>query len=253
MTSPLEVWRRNLWSWVVPLAVCVVGLVGLAIYYSAFDGRVAVLEKEYEIRGARLESYRAEAIEIAEFLERVENQKRQVQTLYADHFQTEDQRFTRAITEVKRLARNAGLAPTSFSYPNSEEGPGLIRRSINFGVDGTYRQLRTFINFLELSDQFLTLESITLSGSSEGDKEPTLGIGLRLATFFATSEVEVDERDALDGDGSTEEETENNTENTVENTVDMPHDRGGPPDGESPVGPRADASEVAAQGEEVEE
>lgn len=204
MTGPFEVWLRNLWLWAVPLGVCIVGLLGLAIYYSAFDGRVAVLEAQYENRGAELERYRTEATEIADFLGRVEDQRQQVSSLYADHFQTEDERFTRSITEVKRLARNAGLAPTSFSYPTQQENPGLIRRSINFGVDGTYRQLRTFVNFLELSGQFLTLESITLSGSSEGNREPTLSIGLRLATFFVTEEELARESGLDEGGGGSD-------------------------------------------------
>ena len=59
----------------------------------------------------------------------------------------------------------------------------LIKRTITFGVDGDYRQLRKFINFLELSHSFLILEEIGLRGDEQ--PTPTLRISLRLSTLFA--------------------------------------------------------------------
>ena len=196
MTSPFAVWRRNLLVWAVPMSVVVLGILGLVVYYSSFDRRVEVLEKRHQTLTDQLASMRQESEQITEFLGRIESQRRQVADLYGDHFQTEGERFTRAITEVKRLAREAGLSPTSFIYPEEAEGGlGLIRRNINFGVEGTYRELRTFINFLELSDQFLTLEGIGLSGSTGGapNQEPSLNIGLRLVTYFSVGRTETPE------------------------------------------------------------
>ena len=177
MTSPFAVWRRNLLVWAVPMSVVVLGILGLVVYYSSFDRRVEVLEKRHQTLTDQLASMRQESEQITEFLGRIESQRRQVADLYGDHFQTEGERFTRAITEVKRLAREAGLSP------------------INFGVEGTYRELRTFINFLELSDQFLTLEGIGLSGSTGGapNQEPSLNIGLRLVTYFSVGRTETPE------------------------------------------------------------
>jgi hypothetical protein len=71
------------------------------------------------------------------------------------------------------------------SYPTEPlEAYGLRRRAFVFSVQGTYPDLRKFINLLELSDTFLTLEQVTLSESSGG----ALGIQLRVSTLFATGE-----------------------------------------------------------------
>lgn len=188
MTHPFEVWRRNLLLWVVPAGVCVLGALGLVIYYGTFDGRVETLANRHEAITAKLAEYRQESQEISEFLARVDGQDRKIDQLYLEHFETEDERFTRVLQEVKKLARDAGLQPTSFDYPiEVVDDYDLIRRGISFSVVANYQQLRTFINFLELTDQFLTLESIGLSGKTAQGSNPTLNINLKLATFFATS------------------------------------------------------------------
>ena len=53
---------------------------------------------------------------------------------------------------------------------------------MDFGVRGSYVALRRLINLLELSDSFLMLEEINLSG--RGSEE--LQITLRLSTLFST-------------------------------------------------------------------
>ncbi len=38
MTSLFDNWRRHLWLWVLPLGFCVLNLLGIAFYHSAFAG-----------------------------------------------------------------------------------------------------------------------------------------------------------------------------------------------------------------------
>lgn len=186
MISRFEVWRRTLWLWVVPLAFCLVGLVALGVYFQFFSGRVERLQSELQGAQQNLDRYRAERADGEAFLLRVQQQQRQVEELYVRQFRTEEERFTAAIQEVKRLARDAGLEPSNLAYPYSGKSTyDLAGRDINFSVEGTYRQVRTFINFLELSDHFLTLREVTLTGvSGEARREPTLGIRLRVTTYF---------------------------------------------------------------------
>ncbi len=190
MISRFEVWRRTLWLWVVPLAFCAVGLLILAIYMHSFSGRVERLQNQLQASRHSLESYRAQRADGESFLLRVEQQRRQVEELYVRQFRTEEERFTAVIQEVKRLARDAGLEPSNLAYPSSGKSAyDLAGRDINFSVNGTYRQVRTFINFLELSDHFLTLREVTLTGvSDEVRREPTLGINLRVSTYFHRQE-----------------------------------------------------------------
>ena len=89
-----------------------------------------------------------------------------------------------AFARVAELARRAGVEPSSIRYPEERlEDVGLTRRSIVFSVDGDYPGLRQFINFLELSELFLTLEEVSLAGGTRG-KSSKLRISLTVSTLF---------------------------------------------------------------------
>ena len=108
-----------------------------------------------------------------------------MQELYDERFSTRSERLTRFTAEVKSLARKAGLNPRSLSYPEQAiESYGLVKRSSIFAVQGTYQELRQFLNLMELSDSFLTLESISLSEANE-EQGPELRMSLKISTLFA--------------------------------------------------------------------
>ncbi len=208
MRRPFEAWRRSLTLWGLPFIFCLLNLLVLGFYFSFYAGEVERLEQRNEVAESDLAELSRRSAEIEAKLAHIETQRRNIQALHRERFQTEAERFTRAIQEVKELARDAGLNPTSFSYPQRvlpEEG--LIERQIQFSVDGTYRQMRTFINFLELTDQFLTLNSVSLT---EGGPD-RLRIRLQLSTVFAidtgrdgpafrASDRDTPDRDTPDGD-----------------------------------------------------
>ena len=183
MRRPFEAWRRNLVLWGVPLAFCLVNLLVLGFFFSFYAGEVERLEKRNQDIERELAVLGQQSEQIEDVLGRIETQRQSIQRLYGERFSTEAERFTEVITEVKRLARDAGLNPTAFSYPQRPlEGEGLVQRDIEFSVEGTYQQLRTFINFLELTEQFVTLNGVSLS---EGGAN-RLSIRVQLSTVFAT-------------------------------------------------------------------
>ncbi|MEE8523137.1 MAG: hypothetical protein V3T72_04330 [Thermoanaerobaculia bacterium] len=186
MRGPFEAWRRTIWLWSLPLAFCVLDLLVFGFYHSFYAGEVERLDALYHQGEEELAALEAESQQIEDFLVRIDNQQDDIRALYEDYFQTQPERFLEAILEVRRLASEAGLKPTSFSYPQDEAG-SLIQRRIQFAVQGTYQQLRTFINFLELTDQFLALDSVSLSETGGTD---TLGIQLRLSTVFTADGTE---------------------------------------------------------------
>ena len=191
MSPSFGAWRRHLWIWVLPLGFCILNLLGIAVYRYAFAGKVETLERRYERATDQLAELETERQVIDTFLARVETHRGQVRGLYSDHFQTERQRFTRVVQDIKALARQAGLRPQAFSYPRTDLGEiRLVERGISFSVTGTYDQLRRFINFLELSEHFVALKSVALGESGGNQREPTLGINLVLTTIFATRETE---------------------------------------------------------------
>jgi hypothetical protein len=159
---------------------------------------------------SRLEERLAELVAEREQLEAVaaaaqRNEERLVE-FYGQRLGTQGERLTSILSEVRTLARQAGLDPQSYQYPDEAvEDLGLVERSIVFAVDGSWQELRRFIRLLEQSQSFLVLQEISLSGKSRGED---LRIALTLSTLFVQEGLDpsrlvadrgVAERAAADG------------------------------------------------------
>ena len=89
--------------------------------------------------------------------------------------------------EVKHLAHQAelgGLETISYS-DQPVVGLPLNRKSITFAAEGSYDQLRAFINLLELSPSFLSLDEIRVE---DGGAAGRLRLQVRLSTIFRTAD-----------------------------------------------------------------
>jgi hypothetical protein len=154
----------------------------------ALDERLAQVRGEYDqVRSSRIRgeqtfgSYR-----------KVEND---VLTVFNEHWATQPERFTKMFAEVTRLAVASSLVPSSYVFGKASEKKvssgsrretlGATEVTINFGVHGTYEQARRLINLLELSRQFVIIESITLTTADS----QTLTLDLRLKSIFRDEET----------------------------------------------------------------
>jgi len=182
MRSQLQLFRRHVWAWSVPLALILLNVAWTMLFGSGARLRAADLE-------SRLARTREEhAATASRFTEReqlwiamVQNRDR-IEGLYTERFSTERARLTAIVAELRELARRTGLEPRSVSYPEQPlEQYGLLQRSFVFSVEGRYADLRTFLHLLELSPSFLTVEQIRVSDGGRG----ALRIALRLSTLFA--------------------------------------------------------------------
>jgi len=202
MRSPAEIWRQRLWVWVPALVFFLANATAYTIYRFGFADRVASLQEDLKDQRERLDPLDARRQKLQALLASSKRTDQEIRKLYAESFSTRRARLTNINTEVKTLARKAGLDPRSFSYPEEQiQQYGLIKRSFIFSVEGSYVNLRKFINLLELSDSFLTLESINLTpGTSErqgrgragaapapapSPESSELRISLTLSTLFA--------------------------------------------------------------------
>lgn len=185
MKQPFEVWRRRLPLWAVPFVFFALNLAGFAIYHTRFAGNVETFQNLVRTATQDREALARERETTIAALERIEQRRDTVERLYDETFATEAERLTDVIREAKRLARQAGLTPKNISYPDEPlEDQGMVEKRIVFPVDGTYEQLRSFINFLELSEQFLTLERVSLNESQGAGASPVLSMQLELSTVF---------------------------------------------------------------------
>lgn len=187
MSAPdsTSIWRRRLALWLPALVFFVLNVVVLLVYPVRFAGRMEVTADELDQERAVL----AELVERRRDLESqrqgIERTRLAVDEMYGERLAPESQRLTRIIAEVKDLAARSGLTPPAVSYPTEPlEEYGLRRRAFVFSVQGSYADLRKFINLLELSQTFLTLEQVTLSESGGG----ALRIQLRVSTLFSTGD-----------------------------------------------------------------
>jgi Tfp pilus assembly protein PilO len=211
MRSRGEIWRLRAWVWVPALLFFLANATAYTIYRFGFADRVAALEGSLKDQKERLQPIEARKKKLAGLLELSRRNQVEIEHLYSETFATRKQRLTNITAEVKSLASRAGLRPRSLSYPEKEiQQYGLIKRSFVFSVAGTYVELRKFINLLELSNSFLTLEDVTLSQDSGGAPVKVRGaaangnpegselrISLTLSTLFAGSPDDTEPPPAL--------------------------------------------------------
>ena len=172
-------WKSRWWWWALPLAFSILNGVYLWTHREATSG-FGQLQLARQVRlSTTLEQQRDR---YSALLVTAESNRAGVAELYESRLATEAVRLTEVIAEVKGLARRANLEPRSISYSDVDiEEHGLIQKSIVFGVEGSYSEIRQMINLLEISEMFLILEEIRLRENA-GE---TLGIDLVVSTLFA--------------------------------------------------------------------
>ena len=179
-----NIWRRHLRGWLPPLLVFLAALAALGFYRLVIASDARAGGRQLERREADVAGLADERRRTEQLVERLRDNQQRIERFRTERLATEAERLTRVIAEVKDLARRAGVEPSSVRYPEELlKGVGLSRRSIVFSVDGDYGGLRRFINFLELSELFLTLEEVSLSGRS-GAESSKLRISLKVSTLF---------------------------------------------------------------------
>lgn len=179
------IWRRRLALWLPPLLFFALNLGFFSTYRLVYADRMEAKKVDLEAREERLEGLERQADDLARLVATARGSRQRMEELYRDRLSTERNRFTAVTSEVRELARRAGLEPAAMSYPSEEiEDYGLVKRYFTFNVEGTYVELRQFINLLELTASFVTLEQVRLSG----DEGARLKIQLNLSTLFVEEE-----------------------------------------------------------------
>ena len=183
-----ELWweRRRLW---LPAAIFALVAVALLIGYRvALAGRLGLQARAVEERERTLADLTRQRQDSERLLARARATRLALDGLYGEALGSQARRLTAVIAQVKALARQAGLSGVeAISYQDQpvEELP-LVGKSIVFIARGDYGQLRSFINLLEVTDSFITLEEIRVHGDT-GRGE--LALQVRLSTLFATEDV----------------------------------------------------------------
>jgi hypothetical protein len=183
MTRSWRLWRERWRLWVPALVFFLLNLGVFTVYRVRYAGDVQILDERLARVEGQLAALDTERRELEAARERAFATRAAIDELYRDRFATEKERLTKMIAEVKALAGRAGLVPSAISYPvEGLADYGLVKKSVVFGVEGTYAELRQLINLLELSSSFLTLEGVSLGAAGP---QGSLRINLTISTYFS--------------------------------------------------------------------
>lgn len=125
--------------------------------------------------------------------ERVMDGRRTLETFYDVVLSTKAERMTTVQREVRQIAARFNMSPETISFQRDVfEEDQIVKWSVVLPLDGSYENLRAFINAVENSENFLTIEAIGLTDSKEGGV--ILSLNVTLATYFYDPDIQVKER-----------------------------------------------------------
>ncbi|MEN8163383.1 MAG: type 4a pilus biogenesis protein PilO [Acidobacteriota bacterium] len=175
--------------WVLAVAFCLAAL-GILIWQTSgpmgrrglIENQIEQLNQEIDRLDLMTQQARAERDQVAmtgETLERIDGEL----------FGKLDDRMTAVLREVGAASRDAGLLPDGFSYQEVvNDRTGGVRFGIGFSVEGTYEQIRSLLESLQASPQFLIIDSISFKGEEDA-RSQILSIRLQVSTYLAEAEV----------------------------------------------------------------
>jgi hypothetical protein len=165
-------------------------------YRVQYVSRLQDLAERQEQAQSRLDQARRARVTAEQQLAAYKKVQTDLQVLYNERWSTLMLRLTALIDEVKRLSAASHLTPPSYAFTTGETKnpivtPTGIKGSIGtttveiaFNVQGTYEQVRRLVNLLELSDQFVIIDGISISATEATGNEKVLALNIRLKTLF---------------------------------------------------------------------
>jgi hypothetical protein len=183
------IWRERR----IPLAIMAVLLLGNTFFFFTYRVQYQSRLRDFDARMADAEKRLAEAQRARSAAEQTlasyDKVRNDLQMLYNERWSTQAKRFTVLFEEVRKLAQASHFDPRSYSFSHTEaqtnrDNPaseGNTTVSLAFTVQGSYEQARQLINLLELSNQFVIIDGISLV--TQGDPK-LLTLSIHLKTLF---------------------------------------------------------------------
>lgn len=176
------IWREKRVMLIVAGALLLANLLFFFTYRVQYEQRVEDLHARLEAARAELAAAKERRADLEGQLKAHDDLVVKIDEVFTRWWSTPDERLTRVIKEIQSLGTTSGLVPQSISFNQGNAGNrlGTTTMGISFNVGGTYDQARQLINLIELSDEFLIIDSISLRNSNEG----LLSLNLALKTLF---------------------------------------------------------------------
>ncbi len=189
------IWREKK-VWLIVLALALAADVFVFVTYRVqFQKRIDDVTERQKETTARLAQAQEARLSAQDTYKRYLKVQSDLDTLYDTKWATQDQRLIPWIKEIKRLAEASQLVPKILNFNKEEakekevESASGLKKSvaakavtISYTVEGNYQQVRRLINALELSDQFVIID--TLAVTAAGENTNVVSVNLRLKTLF---------------------------------------------------------------------
>ncbi|MBV9497405.1 MAG: hypothetical protein JOZ54_24425 [Acidobacteria bacterium] len=185
------IWKEKRILLIVLGILLVANTIFFFTYRVRYENRLESLDDRLEASKARLAQARASRVAAERRYASYQKIQADVQEIYDERWSTPERRLAPLIVEIKRLALASQLVPKTYSFSQTEaaaeQRPGQSRSTptgastvgISYTVSGTYEQARRLINLLELSEQFVIVDAVSIT---TGEKDLTLN--LHLKTLF---------------------------------------------------------------------
>lgn len=184
------IWRENRVMLTVLGVLFVANAIFFFTYRVQYESRLRALDARLQTAEEQLQRARNKRMSAEQQIASYQKVQTDLQTLYNSKWNTEAQRLTALIHEVKRLGSMTQLDPNAMNFTRLQDrdvqrsgGIGTSTVVISFTVHGNYQQIRRLINFLEQSSQFVIIDAINLASGGSSDPN-NLTLNLRLKTVF---------------------------------------------------------------------
>ncbi len=139
--------------------------------------RAQLAELSRQVRQKRTSVERLRAL-----AERIEKTRADVDRFMAQYFLDRRAAYSSVLGEVYAIAGEAGLRPKehSFTFEPIEGSGGLAMLTINGSYEGGYGGLLEFVNAIDRSPRFLTIDRLQ---ATPLQSQPALSVTLRLHAF----------------------------------------------------------------------
>ena len=120
-------------------------------------------------------------------LEKLKQAEKDIQEMYAKVFVPKKKGATDIRLELEGLIHNNQIQRTDVSHANTPMPDFKLQQySLSVPVEGTYVNIRRFINDIERSQHFLILDRVELASEKKGD---VLTLDFELSTYLVDNEI----------------------------------------------------------------
>jgi Tfp pilus assembly protein PilO len=180
------IWREKRVLLIVLGVVLLANLLFFLTYRVRYQQRLEDLASRQTQVQAQLDQAIARRSSIQAQLAAYARVRKDIQAVYDQRWSTQKERLAAIIVETERLAAASQLHPRGYSFSQDvqkDASLGATAVHIAFSVQGTYQQVRRLINLIELSDQFMIIDQLSLASAAE-ENSGVINLTIRVKTLF---------------------------------------------------------------------